>query len=743
MSDTARAGGGAPEPGPADKDEVSPGTQLNKVSDGAVVHGSVFMARDVFGDVYVQSPAPPATAQEPPPTGGPGPRDELRAAAERLAEAVDARWRDEPRKRKAGRQPNARPLPVRWTTAREHLMDHWPNIVPGPRETAAPVDLSDVFENITETYRKVPSGRLVVLGEAGSGKTVLGLRLVLELLEGRPPGGPVPEFFSLGAWNPAAETLGAWLSSRLTRDTTGMDAVTADGKPAATALVEQAMIVPVLDGFDEIAEDLRLLAIQQLNLYEGPLVLTSRTGPYAEASRGTRGLQRAAAIELTALTPQDTESFLVLGSAPAVKSQWEELLKELRDRPDSSAHSSLREVLSTPLMVSLVRDVYGERAAAEDGDGRPDRPRRPGDLLAFGSRDEIEKHLLSSFVPSAYDRRPGAPNPPPRHWSPRRVRRWLGYFADHLQWTGGPDLEWWRLGTEMSLRARTAVVSFLAGMPFALATGIGNIPVNLIATSHGLEFAILRGVVVGLLHGLVSGPAFGYAYWRANTAQRPRPSPVRVRLTGHDRAEQSGQFFHRLFHNALLAARIGFVVALLIVLVDRLLLPLLNLSDGLGGGFVAAARFPLTIGLSAGTALALMTWLETPIDLKKSVGCVDLLRQNRENMFAQLAVWALALGLIGGITAAFVETPLRSFQIGLVFGLEGAFGGGFGYCLCMTAYGQWFALVRVWLPLTGRVPWRPVAFLEDACSRDVLRRAGAVYQFRHARLQDHLATARS
>jgi hypothetical protein len=69
--------------------------------------------------------------------------------------------------------------------------------------------------------------------------------------------------------------------------------------------------------------------------------------------------------------------------------------------------------------------------------------------------------------------------------------------------------------------------------------------------------------------------------------------------------------------------------------------------------------------------------------------------------------------------------------------VEGAFAAGLGYGLCTTAWGQWFALARIWLPLTGRLPWRLLAF-HDACQRGALRRTGAVYQFRHARLQDHL-----
>ncbi|WP_338596752.1 hypothetical protein [Saccharopolyspora sp. SCSIO 74807] len=57
----------------------------------------------------------------------------------------------------------------------------------------------------------------------------------------------------------------------------------------------------------------------------------------------------------------------------------------------------------------------------------------------------------------------------------------------------------------------------------------------------------------------------------------------------------------------------------------------------------------------------------------------------------------------------------------------------------LSAWGQWVLFARLWLPLTRRLPWRPKMFLEDAYERGVLRRTGAVYQFRHAQLRDHLA----
>jgi hypothetical protein len=63
---------------------------------------------------------------------------------------------------------------------------------------------------------------------------------------------------------------------------------------------------------------------------------------------------------------------------------------------------------------------------------------------------------------------------------------------------------------------------------------------------------------------------------------------------------------------------------------------------------------------------------------------------------------------------------------------------GFVIGLSQTAWG-WFAVARCWLALRGRLPWRLMGFLADAHQRGVLRQAGAVYQFRHAELQRHLA----
>jgi hypothetical protein len=49
------------------------------------------------------------------------------------------------------------------------------------------------------------------------------------------------------------------------------------------------------------------------------------------------------------------------------------------------------------------------------------------------------------------------------------------------------------------------------------------------------------------------------------------------------------------------------------------------------------------------------------------------------------------------------------------------------------------SVAAVIMGLRGTGPVRTIRFLEDARERQVLRQAGAAYQFRHARVQDRLA----
>jgi predicted NACHT family NTPase len=143
----------------------------------------------------------------------------------------------------------------------------------------------------------VPTGRLVVLGEPGSGKTMLMVRLVLDLLARRARGGPVPVLASVASWNPSDEDLRGWLAAQLVTDHPAL----ADPPPAgreeptlAAALLASGLILPILDGLDEIPDKVRGPAVSRINDALRPgehLVVTCRAEQYRNAVRPKRGAE--------------------------------------------------------------------------------------------------------------------------------------------------------------------------------------------------------------------------------------------------------------------------------------------------------------------------------------------------------------------------------------------------------------------------------------------------------------------
>lgn len=676
----------------------------------------VIQSRDIQGSVAVNLTAAQA--------------HRLAEPARRLALEEYDFWRDEQRRRRIH---DPRPLRLRWQAAAELLTDHRENILRG--RAAGPLELGGGLDQIAEVYREIPARRLVVLGRAGSGKTVLAVQLVVDLLATRAPDTRVPVIVSLGSWKPDVP-LADWLLSHLIRDHPWLGEVGSERKSLGAELVGGGWILPILDGFDEIADGLRPTALRVLAEADLPLVLTSRPREYATAVNGTRGVHRAAVIELTDLALDDVTNYLRLASPKLaatnrVTTSWDPVFEQLGTTPRNPATVNLAEALATPLMVALARTIYSDE---------PDRdPATLLDSTRFRTATEIESHLVGNLIPSAYGTRPGALNSSrSQHWNPDQAHRWLSFLATHLDQLATTDLAWWELGTTLSRRSRTLVVGVLTGLVFLVVTGIGNIPIDLIATTLGLDFAVRRGLAVGALHGLVGGLVFGLIYWFADRRRVLKPAPIRIRLTGGPR-----QLGARLTTRFKLGITGGCLFALLVVLIDELIVAeFLGLDDGLtsSGLLRSLVEFSLLVGLGVGLVLGAVTWLESPINIKDAGSPTDLLAVNRTILLVHMLVWALVFGLISGVVVSFTATPLRSVETGLAIGLEAAFAGGLCYGLSLTAWGQWFALARIWLPLNRKLPWRLITFINDACHRGALRQTGAVYQFRHTQLHHHLTT---
>ncbi|MBV9023378.1 MAG: NACHT domain-containing protein [Streptomycetaceae bacterium] len=436
--------------------------------------------------------------------------------ADLLAQAVRQQWEAEAQVRRLN---DPFPLPVEWEAADADLVESWPHLRELARDwsglspanstwAADPEGPAGKGGEIAQVFERIPTRRLVVLGEPGAGKSMLLIRLLLALLEHRSPGGLVPVLFSLASWNPARQDLYAWMADQLTQDHPALRAPADPPQPSpgtqARALLEWRLILPVLDGLDELPQAVRALALHAINqvLPAGqPLVLSSRTAEYRSALTPPAGvtvlLNGAAGIRLLPLDPAKAAAYLERdagGIGTRAAARWSRVTASLGTGTPTS------QALSTPLGLFLARTIYNPRP-----DEHPADLAHPDELLdqsRFPTREDIDTHLFAAFIPAAY--RPPPPHPHhPNRWTAQQAQHTLIFLAHHLQHTldGTPNLAWWQLPKALpkgglALAGGLAAV-LMGGLPFGIANGLGA----------GLAFGFAAGrPATGLTAGLTAGP---------------------------------------------------------------------------------------------------------------------------------------------------------------------------------------------------------------------------------------------
>ncbi|MFD8567661.1 NACHT domain-containing protein [Streptomyces sp. NPDC059639] len=597
---------------------------------------------------------------------------------------------------------------------------------------------------------------LMMLGREGSGKSVLALQFALNRLEARSSdgAGPVPVIFSLGSYRPGggADALHRWLIDRLERDYPFLAAVNQYGMTWAEDLVAEERVLPILDGFDEIIADLHTAALQELNSSVLPLVVTSRHDAIETVRKKTEGdvVPSAAVIELVDLGLDAAVEYLHKstgapgeGKGATGELGWKHVLDELTRRSPNRARANLAAALSTPLMTTLARFAY------ESDD--------PSNLLKtekFETRDALEKHLLDYFIRTAYERRlkgqfakragaagAGATD---QSWDAERAMHWLGYLAVHLTKHSTPDIEWWKLGTPPKSGAspRLAWVMLQIGVTVGMASGL------VAGLVYGVESALVYGPAFGLVAAGLTGPANGTAVGLAFGLMHgfvtkmkvagPTFEPSRMKLTLHGppgRGARTG--LRKSFRPRVMGGLAGgLLFGLLWALGSSAFSALLGTPWPMIGRLAGVLFVEGTgLGLLLGLLAALGARFERVIGREELIVPSLLLDTSRATVLKQitaagLVIWA-GYGTTFGVLSHNAPAGLAA---GLVAGCMVALGIG-----TMTAWGRWVVLAQIWLPLARRLPRELNTFLEDSYERGVLRRHGAVYQFRHARLKEHLA----
>src|SRR5262249_41298239 len=128
---------------------------------------------------------------------------DLDEVANALAEEVRRQWLDEAVFRRV-RQPM--PLRVRWSsTGRPVAAGRNAVLDTGDDNDWRELPLEGDLDGTVAAFQALPHAQLVVLGEAGAGKSVLAMVLTLGLVEVRAPSDPVPMLLPIASWNPSVE----------------------------------------------------------------------------------------------------------------------------------------------------------------------------------------------------------------------------------------------------------------------------------------------------------------------------------------------------------------------------------------------------------------------------------------------------------------------------------------------------------------------------------------------------------
>ncbi|MBK3576290.1 NACHT domain-containing protein [Streptomyces sp. MBT65] len=421
-----------------------------------------------------------------------------------LAAEVRAMWQKESVPRGVERKPTQpRLLDTQWSAVSRNLADS-----SAPQFMGSTADMS----GLSSAFREMDAQRLVVIGPAGSGKSMLLVLLLLELCAHHTPSSPVPVIFSMSSYDPHRHDLTDWLTERLTSDY-GV------GRPALVRLLlEQGRVLPLLDGLDEIPGRHRVAALDRIRgtFHEGrPVVVACRTSEYEQALRSGPVLDGAAVTEARPLAfrhvltylrrsleqgpyhadwerlfdqmdhgwgvledeiaeaadsgvvTEWTWSTLVAGSSPheagtargALWARWSAQVTAVgapggADEVSPRLLAALGDALTSPLMAVLFTDLFRYAVAEDDKMFR---------RLAASRPEDIKRAILDAAVHMMFHRRlPAGP------WS--EAKRYLVFLARHLSATDRTDLAWWELSKAIPPWCYGILLALLLGTAGGLTT---------------------------------------------------------------------------------------------------------------------------------------------------------------------------------------------------------------------------------------------------------------------------------
>ncbi|MFI6466636.1 NACHT domain-containing protein [Streptomyces sp. NPDC050528] len=303
---------------------------------------------------------------------------------------------------------------------------------------------------------------LVVLGRPGMGKSAqlarLAHQLAVEALDdtGRGEPLPIPVYLRLDSYR--GEPIEEWLAAAARHQYESVSA------KLVRSWLDERLLLPVLDGLDEVPEQDRAKCVAELRRLRGicPGIAVGCRTDEADLRRLARRMNALRYVELQPPTRQDVQDFLETDK---------EALKDVDAALKESEGEDLWPLLQSPLMLNFIRVAYGHRTA--------DDLRKPGSLT------ERRNRIFDAYLRECLK----------RDEAPERTLGWLTWLARTLTGRGEHVLYLDRLD-----------LSWLSPTERALPLIVPNVTMSIVAL--GLPVLWLAvAVPAGVIHASVGGAA--------------------------------------------------------------------------------------------------------------------------------------------------------------------------------------------------------------------------------------------
>jgi serine/threonine protein kinase len=283
----------------------------------------------------------------------------------------------------------------------------------GGEENITDANIIDVFDRM--------NGKLLILGDPGSGKTTTLLTLARELLNRAESDNhhPIPVVFNLSSWSEKRLPLTQWLveelyskyqvprkvSEKWIADEELLLLLDGLDEVAGEKRITDEELLLLLDGLDEVAKDARNACVTAINNYREQhgfvdVVVCSRIKDYDALHEQ---LRLNGAIVIQPLDDEQIMTYLAaLGNDVVVV---RELIK---------SDAQLRELAQSPLMLSIMILAY--------------RGKMTSDIPDIDDLETERQHLFNVYVERMFERRIGG-----KQYTKEETKHYLGWLAHSMQ----------------------------------------------------------------------------------------------------------------------------------------------------------------------------------------------------------------------------------------------------------------------------------------------------------------------